>query len=46
MHPDKEFPNTPENVVESYKSIAKIKNLDLKDVEKKIEDNFNKLFGK
>jgi len=22
MHPDKEFPNTPENVVESYKSIA------------------------
>lgn len=44
LHPDKEFPNEPANVVESYKMIAKIKKLDLKEVERKIEQNFNKLF--
>ncbi len=42
-HPDRKFPNTPDNVVESYKMIAKIKKLGLKDVEKQIEKNFNKL---
>ncbi|NCO11137.1 hypothetical protein CO038_00180 [Candidatus Pacearchaeota archaeon CG_4_9_14_0_2_um_filter_39_13] len=45
LHPDREFPNTPGNVIESYKMIAKIKKMNLKDVEKKIEGNFKGLFG-
>lgn len=44
-HPDKKFPNFPENVIESYKVIAKIKGLSLKDVEKKIEKNWINLVG-
>jgi len=32
-------------VIESYKMIAKIKKMNLKDVEKKIEGNFKGLFG-
>ena len=42
-HPDKKFPNEPGNVVESYKMIAKIKKLSLKEVEKKIEENLVRL---
>jgi len=45
LHPDKRFPNTPANVVESYKMIAKIKGISLKDAEKRIEENFERLFG-
>ena len=45
LHPDKGFPNEPANVVESYKKIAEIKKLSVKDVEKKIEDNFKRLFN-
>lgn len=44
-HPDKKFPNEPGNVVESYKMIAKIKKIKLVDVEKKVEENFKRLFG-
>ncbi|MDP3989906.1 MAG: TatD family hydrolase [archaeon] len=44
LSPDKEFPNKPENVVESYKKIAEIKGLSLKKVEEIIEENFKKLF--
>ncbi len=44
LHPDKGFPNEPANVVESYKKIAEIKNLSLKDVEEQIEENYNRLF--
>ncbi len=45
LHPDRGWPNEPANVIESYKKIAEIKGLSLKDVENKIEKNFNKLFG-
>ncbi len=44
LHPDRKFPNTPDNVIESYKMIAKIKGISLKEAEKKIEENFKKLF--
>lgn len=43
-HPDKEFPNEPGNVIESYKMIAKLKKLSLKQVEEQIEKNFRRLF--
>ena len=46
LHPEKGSGNSPENVIVSYKKIAELKNLSLKDVEKKIEDNYNKLFIK
>jgi len=46
LHPVKgERNNEPGNVVESYRKISEIKKLSLKEVEKKIEDNFNRLFG-
>ena len=45
LHPDKEWPNDPSNVVESYKMIAKIKKMKLKGVEKQLESNFKKLFS-
>ncbi len=45
LHPDKKWPNEPANVIESYKKIAKIKDLKLSEVEKKIEENFKRLFG-
>lgn len=45
LHPDKEWPNEPANVVESYKVIAKIKDLKLKEVESAIEKNYERLFG-
>lgn len=44
LHPDREFPNVPGNVIESYKMIAKIKKMKLNGVEKKIEENFKRLF--
>ena len=44
LHPDKEFPNEPGNVIESYKKISEIKKLSLKEIEKKLESNYNKLF--
>lgn len=44
LHPDKKFPNEPANVIESYKKIAEIKGLSLKEVEKKIEENYKRLF--
>ena len=44
LHPEKEFPNEPCNVIVSYEMIAKIKGLKLKDVEKQIEGNYKRLF--
>jgi len=44
LHPHKLPDNEPVNVIESYKKIAKIKKLSLKEVEKQIEDNYNSLF--
>jgi len=44
LHPDKEFPNEPANVLVSYEFIAKIKGISLKETEKKIESNYKKLF--
>jgi TatD DNase family protein len=46
LHPLKEWPNEPANVIYSYKKIAEIKGIKLKEVEKEIESNFKKLFGK
>ena len=46
LHPDKGFPNEPANVIESYKVIAEIKGLNLKEVEKQIENNFKNIFQK
>ena len=45
LHPFGERNNEPGNVVESYKMLAKIKKLKLKDVESKIEKNFDRLFS-
>ncbi len=45
LHPDREFPNEPKNVIVSYEMIAKIKGMKLKDVEKQIEKNYQKLFA-
>lgn len=44
LHPNKEFPNEPANVVFSYNLISEIKGLKLKDVEKMIEENYGRLF--
>src|SRR3989339_300734 len=44
LHPDKKFPNEPANVIESYNKIAEIKGIPIADVEKKIEENYRKLF--
>lgn len=44
LHPRKERNNEPANIIESYKKIAEIKSLDLKDVENKIEDNYKRVF--
>ena len=40
MHPDKEFPNTPDKVIVSYEKIAEIKGLELEEVESRIEKNW------
>lgn len=44
LHPDRRFPNNPNNVIESYKKIAEIKKIMLKDAEKKIEENYKRIF--
>jgi TatD DNase family protein len=44
LHPDKERNNEPKFVIESYKKIAEVKGLSLKEVEKKIGENFKKIF--
>lgn len=46
LHPDKEMNNEPAFVLEAYKKIAEISQLSLRDIEKKIEDNYKKLFKK
>jgi TatD DNase family protein len=40
LHPDREFPNTPDNVIASYEVIAKIKDLPIDEVEKHLEKNW------
>jgi TatD DNase family protein len=46
LHPIKgKKDNEPANVIESYRKIAEIKRLDLKEVEEQIEQNFKRLFG-
>ncbi len=45
LHPKKEFPNSPENVVFSYKKIAEIKGVKLREVEEVVEGNFGRVFG-
>ncbi len=45
LHPIKGTKNNePGNVIESYKKIAEIKKMKLEDVERKIEQNYKKLF--
>ena len=44
LHPFREFPNEPANVIESYKKIAEIKKLSLNEVEEIIENNFKRIF--
>jgi TatD DNase family protein len=44
LHPDKKENNEPANVIVSYEKIAEIKNLTMKEVEKRIEENFRELF--
>jgi TatD DNase family protein len=44
LHPERKIDNTPKNVVEAYKKIAEIKQLPIKEVEKVIEGNFERLF--
>lgn len=45
LHPKKEWPNEPANVVESYKMIAKLKELTLKQVEEQLDKNYKKLIS-
>jgi len=45
LHPEKKRNNEPGNVVESYKKIAEIKGMKLKEVEKKIEENYKRVFS-
>ncbi len=45
LHPLKEWPNEPVNVIESYKKIAEIKKMELKDVVKNISDNYARFFN-
>lgn len=44
LHPDKEWPNEPANVIESYKKIAEIKGLSLAETSVKIASNYSRLF--
>lgn len=44
LNPNKEEKNYPYNCIYSYKKIAEIKELSLKEVEKLIEENYKKLF--
>ena len=43
-HPDKKRSNEPKNVIESYKKIAEIKGLNIKEAEEKIKENYDRLF--
>ena len=45
LHPEKKGENSPAHVLSVYKKIAEIKNLDLKIIERKIENNYNSLFS-
>ena len=45
LHPEREQNNDPSNVVESYKKIAEIKKLSLKETERIIENNFKGLLS-
>lgn len=46
LHPEKgKRNNEPANVIESYKKIAEIKGISLKECEKKIEENYERLLG-
>ena len=45
LHPDKKFPNTPLNVIESYKKIADLQKLALNKTESIIESNYKTIFG-
>ncbi len=45
LHPNKEWPNEPANVLESYKKIAEIKKIELKEVAKIISDNYARVFN-
>ena len=45
LHPERKGENSPANVLLVYKKIAEIKNLDLRIIEKKIENNYNSLFS-
>ncbi len=44
LHPRREKNNEPVNVIECYKKIAEIKKLSLNEVEKKIEENYKRIF--
>lgn len=45
LHPQRKGENEPVNVIESYKKIAELKGLPLKEVEKRIEENYYSLFN-
>ena len=45
LHPDKEWPNEPANVIKSYEKIAEIKSLSLKEVAGKIMENYKRVFN-
>ncbi len=44
LHPLRKGDNSPDNVIYSYKMISKLKGMKLKDVEKRIWENFIKVF--
>lgn len=45
LHPDKtKRDNTPDNVIFSYKAVAQAKKMTEKDVERKLEENYKRLF--
>lgn len=46
LHPVKgQYDNEPANVVEGYKKVAEIKGITLEECEKKIEENYKRVFG-
>lgn len=46
LHPSRNGQNEPAFVVESYRAIARIKGVSVGEVEKRVGENFEKLFGK
>jgi len=44
LHPERKMDNEPANVIEAYKKIAEIKGISLEECEKKIEENYKRLF--